>query len=136
MELKLTSGRKQTLLEFYDPKRWPNQWGRMPEMMCDLIRCLEKVEHEPAWVFTSLHELLFNDADDPGTWRVTAVAKPKEPESKEMLYRVTYALDGPWWHGTGFATDGQSAAELVIAGLDRAVTGKRRNIFFNSLTSG
>jgi hypothetical protein len=133
MELKLISGRKKTLLEFYDPKRWPEHWGRMPEMMCDLLRHLQKAEHEPAWVFTSHQELLFNDADDPGTWLVTVVAKPKEPESKEMLYRVTYALDAPWWHGTGYATDAQSAGRLVLEGLDRAVSGKKRNILFNSV---
>lgn len=132
MELKLISGRKKTLLEFYDPKRWPEQWGRMPEMMCELIRELEKVQRQPMSAYTSHHELLLTDSEDSRTWRVAVVVKPKDSDWKELLYRVTYALDAPWWHATGYAEDAQSAARLVVEGLDRAVSSKKRNILYNS----
>lgn len=132
MQLTPISGQNKTrLLEFYDPRRWPEHWERMPQMMCDLIRHLEGVEHSPAWVFTSHHELLFTNRDDWRTWRVAVVVNPKEPGTEEVFYRVTYAMSAPWWHATGYASDVQTAAALVLEGLDRAVPAKPRNVFFN-----
>jgi hypothetical protein len=132
MELKLTSEGHKPLLEFYDPKRkWGPQWGNMPQMMQDLVRQLEIASHAPVWVFTSHHELLLTDTKDTGTWRVTVVVKELEP-TKEQFYRVTYALDPPWWHATGYAKSPAEAAGLVLEGLSRAAKGKRRNIAFNS----
>ena len=64
MELKRISGQQgQTLFEFYHPNKWPSQWGRMPEMMCQLIKTLDLIDHEPVWVFTSHAFLTFTDKD-------------------------------------------------------------------------
>jgi hypothetical protein len=48
---------------------------------------------------------------------------------------LTYALEAPWWHGTGYAVDAQDAALLVVEGLNRSVSGKKRNILYNSSTT-
>ncbi len=57
-----------------------------------------------------------------------------EPTNEEF-YRVTYALDPPWWHATGDAKSPEGAVSLVLEGLERAARGKRRNIIFNSAST-
>jgi hypothetical protein len=137
MKLKLISERAKPLLEFYDPKRkWGPQWGNMPQMMQDLILHLEEVDHSPVWAFTSHHELLLTETKDPRTWLVTIVVKGLDRPTAAQLYRVTYALEAPWWHATGFAKNPEGAARLVVEGLERAANRKQRNISFNSAYTG
>jgi len=130
MELKPISGQQnETLLEFYNPKEWPSQWGKMPEMMCQLIKLLESIDHKPVWVFTSQAELLFTDKDDHLYWQV--LVKVVEMNQKQY-YKVTATQESPWHHLTGFADDHNLAAELIITGLSVSVPGKNRNIFLDS----
>ncbi len=130
MELKPISGqRRKTLLEFYDPREWPSQWKRMPEMMSELIKTLESIDHEPVWVFTSHAELLFTDKDDYQDWQV--LVRIVEINDKQY-YKITAAQDCPWHHLTGFTDKSNEAAQLVISGLSVAVVGKNRNIFLDS----
>jgi hypothetical protein len=137
MQLKQISEKAKTLLEFYDPQgKWGSQWGNMPKMMQDLVRHLEAVDHSPVWAFTSHHELLLTDTKDSRTWLVTILVKKLAGSTAEQLYRVTYALDAPWWHATGYANGVEDTARLVLEGLDRASRGKRRNILFNSAITG
>lgn len=130
MELKRISGQqKKTLLEFYNPRDWPSQWGEMPEMMCRLIKLLKSIDHEPVWVFTSHAELLFTNNDDYQDWQV--LVKIIEMDKKQY-YKITSTQEDPWHHLTGFADNQIRAAELIIAGLSVAAVGKNRNIFFDS----
>jgi hypothetical protein len=130
MELKLISGQqKKTLLEFYNPRDWPSQWGEMPEMMCRLIELLKSIDHKPVWVFTSHAELLFTNKDDYQDWQV--LVKIIEMDKKQY-YKITSAQEDPWHHLTGFADNQIKAAELIIAGLSVAAVGKNRNIFLDS----
>lgn len=130
MELKRISGQQTaTLIEFYDPKEWPSQWGKMPEMMCQLIKSLESVDHEPVWVFTSHAELLFTNKDDYNNWQV--LVRIIEMDRKQY-YKITVAQDDPWHHLTGFADNHNTAAELIISGLSVSAVGKNRNIFLVS----
>ena len=130
MELKPISGQQgKTLLEFYNPNEWPSQWKKMPEMMCELIKTLELIDHEPVWIFTSHAELLFTNKDDYQDWQV--LVKIIEMDNKQY-YKITAAQDDPWHHLTGFTDNHREATELVISGLRVAVTGKNRNIFLDS----
>ncbi len=130
MELKRISRQQgQTLLEFYDPKEWPAQWGKMPEMMCLLIKLLQSTDHEPIWVFTSHAELLFTNKDDYKYWQV--LVKIIEMDGNQY-YKITAAQEKPWHHITGFADNHNLASELIISGLSVAVEGKKRNIFMDS----
>jgi hypothetical protein len=130
MELRPISGQKsKTLLEFYDPKEWQSQWGKMPDMMCQLIKTLESIEHEPVWVFTSHAELLFTNKDDYKDWQVLVQIIEID---KKQHYKITAAQENPWHHLTGFADNHKTAAELVVSGLSISVTGKNRNIFLDS----
>lgn len=130
MELKRISGQqKKTLFEFYNPKEWPSQWGKMPEMMCELIKSLESIDHEPIWVFTSHAELLFTNKDDYRDWQV--LAKIIEIDKKQF-YKITAAQEDPWHHLTGFADNHVTAAELIISGLSISAIGKNRHIFLDS----
>lgn len=130
MELRHISGQQsKTLLEFYDPKKWLSQWGKMPEMMRQLITALESIDHDPVWVFTSHAELLFTNKDDYKDWQV--LVKIIELDKKQH-YKITAAQSNPWHHLTGFADNHTSAAELVIAGLSVSPVGRNRNIFLDS----
>lgn len=130
MELKRISGQqKKTLLEFYNPKDWPSQWGKMPEMMSQLIKLLESIDHKPVWVFTSHAELLFTNKDDYQDWQV--LVKIVEIDKKQY-YKITATQENPWHHLTGFADNHNLAAELIIAGLSVSVVGRSRNIFLDS----
>lgn len=130
MELKPISGQRgKTLLEFYDPSEWPSQWKRMPEMMSDLIKTLESIDHDPVWVFTSHAELLFTNKDDYQDWQV--LVKIVEIDNRQY-YKITAAQDNPWHHLTGFAESYKTAAELVVSGISVSVIGKNRNIFMDS----
>ncbi|WP_407556360.1 hypothetical protein [Winogradskyella sp. 4-2091] len=130
MELKQISGQQsRTLLEFYDPKEWPSQWKKMPEMMCELIKSLELIKHEPVWVFTSHAELLFTNKNDYQDWQV--LVKVIEMNEKQY-YKITATQESPWHHLTGFAENHNLASELIIAGLSVSITGKNRNIFLDS----
>ncbi|WP_179354722.1 hypothetical protein [Winogradskyella vidalii] len=130
MELRrISRQQKTTLLEFYNPKEWPSQWKRMPEMMCELIKSLELIKHEPVWVFTSHAELLFTSKDDYQDWQV--LVKIIEMDKKQF-YKITVAHNDPWHHLTGFSDNPNKASELVISGLSVAVIGKNRNIFLDS----
>ena len=101
-------------------------------MMQDLIRQLEVTEHAPVWAFTSHHELLLTDTKDARTWLVTIVVTGLDGPTNELLYRITYALDPPWSHVTGYANSPEEATRLVLQGLERATRGKRRNVMLNS----
>ena len=130
MELKrISRQQKKTLLEFYDPKEWPSQWKKMPEMMCGLIKSLELIDHKPVWVFTSHAELLFNNKDDYQDWQV--LVKIIEIDNKQY-YKITATQDNPWHHLTGYTDNQNDAAKLVISGLSVSVIGKNRNIFLDS----
>ena len=130
MELKQISGQQgQTLLEFYDPKDWPDQWGKMPEMMSKLIRFLHSVEREPVWVFTSHAELLFTNRDDYEDWQV--LVKIVKMDGKQY-FKIIAAQENPWHHLTGFADNHELASELIINGLLVSAIGKNRNIFLDS----
>jgi hypothetical protein len=130
MELKRISGQqKETLFEFYNPKKWPSQWGKMPEMMCQLIRSLESIDHEPVWVFTSHAELLFTNKDDYTDWQV--LVKIIEMDKKQH-YKITAVQENPWHHLTGFADNHNAAAHLIISGLKLSTIGKNRNISLDS----
>lgn len=130
MELKRISGQqKETLLEFYDAKKWPPQWGKMPVMMCQLIKSLESVDHPPVWVFTSHAELLFTNKDDYKDWQVLVQVIEID---KEQYYKITAAQEDPWHHITGFADNHNAAVEIIIAGLLVATIGRNRNIFLDS----
>ena len=130
MELKPISGQQgKSLLEFYNPNEWPAQWKKMPEMMCELVKTLESIDHEPVWVFTSHAELLFTDKDDYQGLQV--LVKIIEMDNKQY-YKITAAQDDPWHHLTGFTDNHNEAAELVISGLSVSVIGKNRNIFLDS----
>ena len=130
MELKRISGQQgESLLEFFDPKNWSAEWKKMPEMMCELIKTLESIDHEPVWVFTSHEELLFTNNDDYRDWRV--LVKISEMDNKQY-YKITAAQDNPWHHLTGFSENNEDAAALVISGLSVSVIGKNRNIFMDS----
>jgi hypothetical protein len=130
MELKRISGQqKETLFEFYDPKKWPSQWGKMPEMMFQLVRSLESIDYEPVWVFTSHTELLFTNKDDYTNWQV--LVKIIEMDKKQH-YKITVAQENPWHHLTGFADNHHAAAQLIISGLQVSTMGKNRNIFLDS----
>lgn len=130
MELRRISGQQnQTLYEFYDPEKWPAQWGRMPVMMCQLIKTLESIDHEPVWVFTSHAELLFTNKDAYKDWQVLVQIIEIE---KEQHYKITAAQENPWHHLTGFADNRNSAKELVISGLSVSAIGKNRNIYLDS----
>ena len=130
MELKPITGQQgKSLLEFYDPKEWPEQWGKMPEMMCQLIKSLQKEDYNPIWVFTSHAELLFTDKDDYKEWKV--LVRIIKMDGRQF-YKVTAAQDNPWHHMTGFADNPISATNLVITGLRISVGGKKRNIFLDS----
>ncbi len=130
MELKSISGQQgQTLLEFYDPKEWPDHWEKMPEMMCELIKTLHSIEHMPVWVFTSHAELLFTDKDDYYDWQV--LVKIFKIDNKQY-YKITSAKEDPWHHLTGFADNHELASKLVIDGLSVSAIGKNRNIFLDS----
>lgn len=130
MELRSISGQQgKTLLEFYNPNEWPSQWKKMPEMMCELIKTFELIDHEPVWVFTSHAELLFTNKDDFQDWQV--LVKIIEVDNKQY-FKITAAQDEPWHHLTGFTDNYKEAAELVITALRVAVNGKKRNIFLDS----
>jgi len=130
MELIKISGQKsKTLFEFYEPKDWPSQWGKMPEMMRQLITTLESIDHEPVWVFTSHAELLFTNKDDFKDWQVLVQIIEI---NKIQHYKITVAQENPWHHLTGFADNHNLAAELVISGLSVSAIGKNRNIFLDS----
>lgn len=130
MKLIPISGQKgKSLLEFYSPQDWPSQWGKMPEMMSQLITFLESIEHEPVWVFTSHAELLFTDKDDYQYWQV--LVKVIKMDQKQY-YKVTSAQESPWHHLTGFADNHNLAAELIIKGLSVSAVGKNRNIFLDA----
>lgn len=130
MELKRISGQqKRTLLEFYDPKEWPSQWKKMPQMMCELVKSLELIDHEPVWVFTSHDELLFTNKDDYQDWQV--LVKIIEMDKKQY-YKITAAQESPWHHLTGFKDNHNEAAELVVYGLSVSVIEKKRNIFLDA----
>lgn len=130
MELRPISGQQnETLFEFYDPKEWSLQWGKMPEMMRQLITTLEAVDHEPVWVFTSHTELLFTNKDDYKYWQV--LVQVIEIDTIQH-YKITVAQENPWHHLTGFADNHNSAADLIISGLSVSAIGKERNIFLDS----
>ncbi len=130
MELKRISGQqKNTLLEFYNPKEWPAQWGEMPIMMCQLIELLKSIDHEPVWVFTSHAELLFTNKDDYQDWQV--LVKVIEMDNKQY-YKIIAAQENPWHHLTGFADKPNIAADLIISGLSVSNVGRNRDIFFDS----
>lgn len=130
MKLIPISGQKgKKLLEFYSPGKWPSNWGKMPEMMCQLIILLESIEHKPVWIFTSHAELLFTDKDDWKDWKV--LVKVIEMDKKQY-YKITAAQKEPWHHLTGFAGDAEFAAELIITGLSVSGEGRNRNIFLDS----
>ncbi len=130
MELKQISGQQnKTLLEFYDPKEWPEQWGEMPEMMCRLIKLLQSIDHKPVWVFTSHAELLFTNKDDYKDWQV--LVRIIKMDGKQY-YKITAAQEKPWNHLTGFSDNHKLASELIISGLAVSVVGKSRNIFLDS----
>lgn len=132
MKLIPISGQKgKSLLEFYSPQEWPSGWGKMPEMMCQLITLLESIEHEPIWVFTSHAELLFTDKDDYKSWKVLVTVIKTEMEQKQY-YKVTAAQKSPWHHLTGFTDNHKIAAELIIKGLSVSGAGRERNIFLDS----
>ena len=101
----------------------------MPEMMCQLIKALESVDHEPVWVFTSHAELLFTNKDDYKDWQVLVQIIETD---KKQHYKITAAQDNPWHHLTGFADNPNTARELVISGLSVSTIGKNRNIFLDS----
>lgn len=130
MELKSISGQQgQTLFEFYDSKEWPSQWGRMPEMMCQLIKTLDLFDHEPVWVFTSHAVLIFTDKDDYKDWQVLAeIIKIDE----KQIYKIVVAQKDPWNHLIGYADNHFKAAELIICGLSVSPTGINRNVFLES----
>ncbi len=130
MELRLISGQKsKTLIEFYDSTEWPSQWGKMPEMMRQLITTLESIDYEPVWVFTSHAELLFTNKDTYEDWQVLVQIIEI---NKTQHYKITAAQENPWHHLTGFADNHNSAAELVLSGLSVSAGGKNRNIFLDS----
>ena len=130
MELKRISGQqKKTLLEFYNPTEWPADWGKMPEMMCELIKLLKSKKHEPIWVFTSHAELLLTYKDDYKDWQVLVKIIKMDGQ---QFYKITAAQESPWHHLTGFADEPNLAADLVISGLSLAVKDKKRNIFLDS----
>jgi hypothetical protein len=130
MKLLPISGQKgQTLLEFYSPNEWPSEWNKMPDMMCQLIKLLDLIEHEPVWVFTSHTELLFTDENDHQTWQV--LVKVIELDQKQY-YKITAAQKSPWHHLTGFTDDPKLAADLVIEGLLVSVKENERNVFMDS----
>ena len=101
----------------------------MPEMMCELIKSLELIDHEPVWVFTSHAELLFTNKDDYQDWQV--LVKIIEMD-KNQYYKITAAQENPWHHLAGFADNHNVAAEMVISGLYVSAVGKNRNIFLDS----
>jgi hypothetical protein len=117
------------IFEFYDPKEWPAQWGKMPEMMRHLIMTLESIDYEPVWVFTSHAELLFTNKDDYKDWQVLVQIIEI---NKIQHYKITAAQENPWHHLTGFADNHNSAAQLVVSGLSVSAVGKNRNIFLDS----
>lgn len=130
MELIPISGQKgKTLLEFYSPEEWPQRWGKMPRMMCQLITLLQSIEHKPVWVFTSHSELLFTDKDDYRNWKV--LVKVIQGDEKQH-YKITSAQKEPWHHLVGFADNAEFAAELIIAGLSLSGEGRVRHIFLDS----
>ena len=130
MEIKRISGQQgRTLLEFYNPNEWPDQWGKMPEMMCELIQKLHSIKHEPVWAFTSHAELLFTSKDDYNDWQV--LVKIIKMDGRQY-YKITAAQKDPWHHLTGFADNYELASELIINGLSISVIGKNRNIFLDS----
>jgi hypothetical protein len=130
MELLQISGQKgQSLREFYSPEKWPETWGKMPQMMSELITVLKTVEHDPIWVFTSHAELLFTSEDDYQNWKV--LVKIIEADSKQF-YKVTAVQKKPWHHLTGFADNSKLASELVISGLLVSDNSRNRNIFLDA----
>lgn len=130
MQLIPISGQEEkTLLEFYSSEEWSSNWGKMPEMMSQLIISFESIEHKPIWVFTSHAELLFTDKDDYRDWKV--LVKVIEMDQKQY-FKITAAQKEPWHHLTGFTNKAEFAAELIIAGLAVSDEGRARNIFFDS----
>ncbi len=130
MELKSITGQSgKSLLEFYNPKKWPENWGEMPEMMCNLIKTLHAIEHDPVWVFTSHAELLFTYKDDFKYWQVLVKIVTID---ERQFYKITAAQEDPWHHLTGFTDNHKVASDLVISGLKNSVIGKNRNIFFDA----
>jgi hypothetical protein len=130
MELLQISGqRSKSLFEFYNPNEWPLQWGKMPEMMCQLITSLQLIEHDPTWVFTSHAQLLFTNRDDYEDWQVLVQVIDI---NKIPHYKITVAQENPWHHLTGFSDNHADAAELVISGLSVSAIGKNRNIFLDA----
>lgn len=50
MKINQISGQAgQTLYAFYNPYEWPHQWGKMLEVICQFIKSLKLINHNPVY---------------------------------------------------------------------------------------